>query len=125
MIDPADIALVKRCLEAYYASCSQILPVVPADMRRGQWQESDWVDWKLIPSRLKEADVAALEARLPFGLPPLFRAHLVTYFVLDMDFGEFRLPALPSDAPLNNVQRYLVQPELCRSGRRTGPTGDG
>ena len=94
MIDTADVALVQRCLEAYYERCPKVLPGVPAEMRRGQWQKNDWVDWKLVPSRLTEADVTALEARLPFRLPPLFRAFLITYFVLDMDFGEFHLPAL-------------------------------
>jgi hypothetical protein len=36
--------------------------------------------------------------------------------VLDMDFGEFHLPALPSDAPLKNVQRLLLQPRLWQIG---------
>lgn len=116
MIDPADVALVKRCLESYYESCPQVLPGVPAEMLRGKLQDSDWVEWKLIPSRLTEADVVTLEHKLPFALPPLFRAFLVTYFVLDMDFGEFYLPALPSDAPLKNVEHYLLQPNLWKIG---------
>jgi hypothetical protein len=116
MIEAADVDLVRRCLKAYYARCSQVLPGVPAEMRRGEWQQNDWVDWKLVPSRLTEADVLLLEAELPFRLPPLFRAFLVTYFVLDMDFGDFSLPQLPSDDPLKEVQRYLLQPDLWRIG---------
>lgn len=104
----ADVALAKRCLEAYYARCPQVLPRVPAEMRRGEWQQDDWVGWKLVPSRLTEADVAAPEAELPFRLPPLFRAFLVSYFVLDMDFGDFYLPRA--------VRRYLFQPDLWRIG---------
>lgn len=116
MIDKADVQLVKQCLEAYYEKCTQVLPDVPAEMRRGMWQNNDWVGWKLLPSRLTEADVAALEARLPFCLPPLFRAFLVAYFVLDMDFGEFQLPALPRDDPLKYVRRFLLRDELWRIG---------
>lgn len=116
MINRADVDLVKRCLEAFYEGCPQVLPGVPTEMRRGEWQQDDWVDWKLISSRLTEADVIALESELPFHLPPLFRAFLITYFVLDMDFGEFHLPALPSNAPLENVKRFLLQPELWRIG---------
>ena len=116
MIDNADVQLVKHCLDTYYTKCPQVLPRVPADMRRGQWQEDDWVDWKMIPSRLTEADVDALEKKLPFRLPPLFRAFLVTYFVLDLDFGEYQLPQLSSDAPLRDVQRYLLQPSLWAIG---------
>jgi hypothetical protein len=115
-VDATDVQHVRRCLEAYYARCSQVLPGVPDEMRRGEWQQDDWVDWKLVPSRLTEADVTALEAELPFRLPPLFRAFLVTYFVLDMDFGEFSLPQLPSDDPLVEVRRYLLQPQLWRIG---------
>ena len=74
MIDPADVELAKRCLEAYYERCPQVLPGVPDEMKRGEWQKDDWVDWKLVPSRLTEADVIAMESELPFHLPPMFRA---------------------------------------------------
>jgi hypothetical protein len=85
-------------------------------MRRGTWQRGDWMDWKLVPSRLTEADILTLENELPFHLPPLFRAFLVTYYVLDMDFGDFRLPQLPSDDPLVEVRRWLLQPALWQIG---------
>jgi hypothetical protein len=124
MIPSADVQLVKRCLEAYYENCSQVLPNVPDDMKRGTWQQDDWVDWKMIPSRLTETDVEILEAKLPFRLPPLFRAFLVTYFVLDMDFGQFCLPALPSDDPLKHVKLYLLQTNLWRIGYAQFASGD-
>jgi hypothetical protein len=124
MIDKVDVELVKRCLESYYEGCPQVLPGVPAELRRGEWQHNDWVDWKLVPSRVTEADVTELEAQLPFRLPPLFRAFLVTYFVLDMDFGEFCLPALPSDSPLRNVKRFLLQPRLWSVGYASFADGE-
>ena len=116
MIDPADVDFAKRCLETYYENCSQVLPGVPAEMRRGEWEQDGWTYWKLIPSRLTEADVHALESELTFHLPPLFRAFLISYFVLGLDFGEFQLPRLPCDEPLKEVRRYLLQPELWRIG---------
>lgn len=116
MIDAADIQQVKRCLEAYYVRCPQVMPGVPVEMRRGEWEKDGWMDWKLVPSRLTEVDVVALEAELPFRLPPFFRAFLVTYFVLDLDFGNFQLPALPSNDPLRDVRPCLLRPTLWRIG---------
>lgn len=124
MIATSDIQLVKQCLEAYYAFCPKTLPRVPDDMRDGNWQEDDWVRWKLIKSRLSEADVMALESELPFPLPPLFRAFLVTYHVLDMDFGEFVLPVLPSDEPLKDVKQYFSHTNLWDIGYAQFASGE-
>lgn len=127
MIADRDIQLVKQCLEAYYSFCPKMLPEVPDEMRDGSETDDDWVRWKLIESRLSEADVLELEEELPFSMPPLFRAFLVTYHVLDMDFGKFRLPELPSDAPLEQVRQYLFQANLWAIGYArfaSGESGD-
>lgn len=124
MIDTRDIQLVKHCLESYYANCPKELPVVPPEMRLGKWEQDDWVRWKLVESRLMEADVLAIEAELTFALPPLFRAFLVTYYVLDMDFGEFVLPALPSDDPLVQVRQNLFQTNLWEIGYAQFASGE-
>jgi hypothetical protein len=127
MIKTSDIQFVKQCLESYYAHCPQTLPDVPNEMRDGVWEEDDWVRWKLIESRLTEADVLDIENELPFRLPPLFQAFLVTYHVLDMDFGAFHLPELPSDKPLEQVRQYLFRTELWDIGYAqfaSGESGD-
>lgn len=112
MIEVSDIQLAKRCLEAHYERCSKAHPTVPPEMRQGEGQQDGWMQWKLVTSRLTEVDVAAFEKELPFCLPSLFRAFLVSYYVLDMDVGGFPLSPLPSDAPLKYARHYLQQPSL-------------
>jgi hypothetical protein len=127
MVEATDLALARRCLEAYYERCHQSLPVVPSDMRCDPSDTNEWVKWKLIESKLTEADILELERMLPFKLPPLFRAFLISYCVLDMDFGDFLLPELPSNTPLKKVRLYLLQRDLWDIGYAqfgSNPYGD-
>lgn len=93
-----------------------VAPGVPSDMRCSEPDGEGWCEWKMIPSSVKEADVAALEARLPCRLPPVLRAYLTTYCVLGMDFGEFLLPQVPSDKPLAAITRLLMSREPWAAG---------
>ncbi|MFO0867135.1 MAG: SMI1/KNR4 family protein [Gemmataceae bacterium] len=116
MVDKGDIDLARYCLEAFYRNNQQVSPRVPEEMKTGTWEDDGWSHWQLIPSRVSEADVAAIEDMLPFSLPPLFRAILVSYFALDMTIGEFSLPEMPSDDPLSEVKAYLIRPTLWAIG---------
>lgn len=66
-----------------------------------------WVQWKPLPSTVTEAEVRALEEEFGAEFPPLFRAFLTTSFVMNLEGGDVRLPALPSDAPLGEIQSML------------------
>src|ERR1700681_208337 len=91
---------VEACLDAYYEHCSGLAVGVPEAMRLGESDGDGWCSWKMLPSSGNSSEVAALETQLPCRLPPVFRAFLTTRLVLDLDFGQFQLPELPSDEPL-------------------------
>ena len=98
MISEQDTALMQRCLDAYYQSCPQILPGPPIEMLVSEAdQDEEWRKWRPIPSSFTLVDVARLEENLPAKLPSLFKTYLTTYHILDMDFGEYHLPPLPSN----------------------------
>jgi hypothetical protein len=82
---------------------------------------NEWVQWKLIESKLNERDILEFEAKLPYKLPPLFKAYLLSYCVLGMDFGDYYLPEISCDAPLRATENYALQPTLWAIGY--GPFG--
>jgi hypothetical protein len=51
-------------------------------MQVGQIDASGWVEWRVLPSTLTEADISELENRFGMQLPPLFRAYLLARFHL-------------------------------------------
>ena len=55
---------------------------VPPVMQVGEVDPDGWVDWRVLPSTLREADVIALELEFAVQLPPLFRAYLLARFQL-------------------------------------------
>lgn len=68
--------------------------------------------WKILPSTLRDADVADLEAELGVTLPPLFRAYLQASFHLFWAFSlrydeSFQLPVMASDRPLEPLRDLL------------------
>ncbi|MFY0564748.1 SMI1/KNR4 family protein [Archangium lansingense] len=80
---------------------------VPQAMWAEEVDPEGWVSWKPLPSTVTEAEVRALEKQFGAEFPPLFRAFLTTRFVMDLGGGGVRLPALPSDAPLGELQSML------------------
>jgi len=50
---------------------------VPLEMQVGAIDDEGWVEWKVLPSTLTEADVVQLESRFRIQLPPLFQAYLL------------------------------------------------
>src|SRR5262245_51922061 len=55
---------------------------VPQEMQVGEVNEDGWVEWRVLPSTLKEADVGALENDFGVQFPPVFRAYLLARFQL-------------------------------------------
>jgi hypothetical protein len=86
---------------------------VPPDMQVGEVDEEGWVDWRMIPSTLRESDVAAVEREFGVAFPPLFRAYLLARHHLFDGFHSRRhdqlvsLPELPSHAPLRRLRNEL------------------
>jgi hypothetical protein len=85
-----DIAFVGKLLDAYakkawrmhVAACGPDDAGVPPEMQVGQVTADGWVEWRVLPSTLNEADVTALEGELGVQFPPLFRAYLLARFQL-------------------------------------------
>ncbi len=79
-----DIAWVGRLLDDYAAEESRraVASGVPAAMQVGQIDAEGWVEWRVLPSTLKEAEVTGLESKFGIQLPPLFRAYLLARFQL-------------------------------------------
>ncbi len=55
---------------------------VPPEMQVGEVNTDGWVEWGVLPSTLKDADVGALEREFGVQLPPVFRAYLLSRFQL-------------------------------------------
>jgi hypothetical protein len=55
---------------------------VPPEMQVGEVNADGWVEWRVLPSTLKEADVGALESEFGVQFPPVFRAYLLARFQL-------------------------------------------
>jgi hypothetical protein len=55
---------------------------VPPEMQVGEVNADGWVEWRVLPSTLKHADVSALENEFGVQFPPVFRAYLLARFQL-------------------------------------------
>ena len=85
-----DAAYVGGLLDAYAAGAWKMQVAeedpgdggAPPEMWAGEVDEQGWVEWRLLPSTLTEADVSALEREFGVALPPLFRAYLLARFHL-------------------------------------------
>ena len=80
---------------------------VPPEMVDLEIAGSDWVRWKVIPSRVQLSDIERLESRAGGPFPPLFRAFLQYAHVLSLESGGVRLPSLPSDNALGDLSGSL------------------
>jgi hypothetical protein len=50
---------------------------VPPEMQVGEVNADGWVEWRVLPSTLKDADVGTLESEFGVQFPPVFRAYLL------------------------------------------------
>lgn len=55
---------------------------VPTEMQVGEVNAEGWVEWRVLPSTLTEAEVTAVEKEFGVQFPPLFRAYLLARFQL-------------------------------------------
>jgi hypothetical protein len=55
---------------------------VPPEMQVGEVNTDGWVQWRVLPSTLKDADVGALESEFGVQFPPVFRAYLLARYQL-------------------------------------------
>jgi hypothetical protein len=132
-----DLWYVRACLDSYFTS--HYYPTVakeppfdpsdggaPPDMWSAPVDSEGWVEWRMLPTRVRPHDVAALEAEFAVKFPPLFRAYLQSYsHLFDQVLcagASICLPSLPSDAPLNDIRftlaawRPLVKAQLLPFG---------
>lgn len=85
-----DYAFVGRLIDEYavdawrrgVASKDPMDAGVPPEMQVGEINEDGWVEWRVLPSTLTEADVIAVEKEFGMTFPPLFRAYLLARFQL-------------------------------------------
>ncbi len=79
---------------------------VPAAMQVGPVDADGWVEWRVLPSTLSEAEVSGLEKEFGIQLPPLFRAYLLARFHLFDQLTSRRhdqlilMPDIPAGKPL-------------------------
>ena len=55
---------------------------VPPEMQVGEVNADGWVQWRVLPSTLKESDVESLESEFGAQFPSVFRAYLLARFHL-------------------------------------------
>jgi hypothetical protein len=55
---------------------------VPKEMQVGEVDADGWVEWRVLPSTLTEAEVDAVEKEFAVQFPPLFRAYMLARFQL-------------------------------------------
>jgi hypothetical protein len=86
---------------------------VPPEMRVGEVNAEGWVEWRVLPSTLTEADVVAVEKEFGVRFPPLFHAYLLARFHLFDQVKSRRhnqqvfMTATPAGQPLTPLRRLL------------------
>ena len=76
---------IKDFFEKYYKKHEKfaVLPDVPAEMLAGEGDpREEWQKWKLIPSTIRDEDIAKLEKGLGVAFPNCIKIFLTTYFHL-------------------------------------------
>ncbi|HYE20031.1 MAG TPA: SMI1/KNR4 family protein [Tepidisphaeraceae bacterium] len=87
---------------------------VPPEMHAGPVNEHGWVEWRMLPTTLTDADVVAVEREFGVTFPPLFRAYLLARLQLFRQVGSDRhdqpvlMTHLPSDRPLGPLRDLLT-----------------
>jgi hypothetical protein len=92
-----------------FANAQELL----AAMREEDGFEVAWVGWRMLPSAVTAADVAAVEEEFGIRFPPLYRAylraraHLLEGFTSRRHGESIGLPSVPFDRPLEPLRKLL------------------
>jgi hypothetical protein len=111
-----DIELVRKQLREWHSRTSYPFPGVPPEMRVDPTSTEEWQEWKLIDVAYELTEVESLEAKLPVPLPQYFKAFMLSYHTMNMDFGEYSLPESWSDRPLARNFGILLDPSFWEAG---------
>jgi hypothetical protein len=117
-----DTAYIGSLLDAYGGSVRKMHVAAretdgggaPPSMQVGEVNKEGWVAWRLLPSTLKESDVASIEREYGVEFPPLFRAYLLARFHLFDQVGSKRydqqilMTDTPSNRPLAPLRKLLT-----------------
>jgi hypothetical protein len=121
MIGAEDSAFVGQLLDEYaikgwrmgVAADGQMDTGVPPAMQVGEVNAEGWVEWRMLPSNVTEAEVAALENEFAVLFPPMIRAYLRARFQL---FDQVRsrrydqqilMTDTPAGKPLISLRRLM------------------
>jgi len=111
-----DIAYIRTGLAAWHAQLALPFPGVPVEMRTDPTCDDEWQSWRLIDSTYSMTDVDAFEQQLPAPLPQFFKAYMLAFHFLNMDFGEYSLPESPSDCTLARNFNTLLNDTFWTAG---------
>lgn len=117
MINEEDLEFVRRLLDEYAKTAWRMSVAsdendergVPKAMQSTAVDKEGWVEWRMLPSTLHEAEIAAVETEFGIHLPPLFRAYLSARFHLFNQVGsrKYQQQILMSDTPSRNPLKPL------------------
>ena len=116
-----DNAIVGQLIDAYATGAWRMSVAaedpadagVPPEMQVGDVNPDGWVEWRVLPSTLKDADVGAIETEFRVQFPPVFRAYLLARFQL---FDQVRsrrydqqifMTHTPAGKPLNPLRELM------------------
>lgn len=86
---------------------------VPPEMQVGEVDEEGWVEWRVMPSTLREAELQAFENEFRVQFPPVFRAYLLSRSQLFDQVRSRRYEQLifmtdtPAGKPLKPLRRLM------------------
>jgi hypothetical protein len=117
-----DSAFVGQLLDAYAIDAWRMSVAAndptdsgaPPEMQVGEVDADGWVEWRILPSTLKDGDVSGLENEFGVKFPPVFRAYLLARFQL---FDQVRsrrydqqifMTDTPAGKPLNPLRELMT-----------------
>jgi hypothetical protein len=117
-----DITWVGELIDAYAVDAWRVSVAaedpedggVPPVMQVGPINSDGWVEWRVLPSTLDDAELAALEGEFGVRFPPLFRAYLLARFQLFDQVASRRydqqilMTDTPAGKPLKPLRELLI-----------------
>jgi len=113
-----DIELVRDQLRRWHARMTIPMYCVPPEMQEGSGPEEDeeCQYWKLVDSTYSVEMIDRFEERLPAPLPQYFKAFMLAYHTMCVDFGDYQLPASPCNESLEKNFAELLNDQLWEAG---------